>query len=393
MKNQCIDISLMNVELSKIENELCEEEPEVTVAVSKLVNLRNDVNQLETNFESVVDFLKGPSLNKAEVSDFFSIRNSFFETIDKMTPTRVKYFPKFLRALKKAARNNDYETFKSIIESPGMPPDTLKSVIAYHFEDGIADYTDKEEFINFDEDNLLGGKDSDEPYSLLLLASSCKSVDIVRYLMNCEGIDLLETCGGKNIVHLLLDTKNISKSSEKLVEELWQMKPELVHSCWSNWSMLQLAIEANSDHLCRVLIQKYDVDVNQQFPDGSTPLIHAIRLKSQKAFDELISLGSSAEITGKGQNNCMHMACKVDWPHAINKIFPRYPGMVNCKNVHGVSPLNYILSFESLNALQAIAKCSRYGHVQVSYLEKLKKLAKAKKAKKVVAWFESFKPT
>ena len=155
------------------------------------------------------------------------------------------------------------------------------------------------------------------------------------------------------------------------------------------YNLLQQVINQESPYLCRLLVEKYNFDVNAQCPDGSTPLTHAIFYKDMKIYKELLSFGASPAVTEKNtKHSTLHEACQVFWPEGICELVSNFPEMLNWKNDKDVSPLSLVIAGDKLEAMKTIYDCLKQNSIEMEILDKnyLIELATSKQASTILEW-------
>ena len=416
-------------EIKKVETELkvCQEGSEIYIPISKLAKVHNEIAELDQKMTSLKDDMVAPMIDKRDNSESDFVNAAFQDVFNKFSGKSLlesvfanywkadnfpceeigDYVPNLLQKLRNAIYKKDTETFKSVMENPDMPPNAVKYFLDYRFN-SIADLESAKDPDYNPEANVIESESDDDndddeenipvrKYSLLMAAALSESVEIVRFLIHFDGVDLMETFDGKNIVHHLLElrkpTDDISCEVEKLVEEILELQPKLANSTDADGaSLFQLVVKAKSAYLSRILVEKYNMDVDAQLEDGSTPLMTAIRVKSKSVFDQLIALKASPAVTGKDNISCLHEACKLNWPDAVEAILPKFPDMLKWEDSEKSTPLSLIIDCDSAVALQAVAKCVHYGSLLVENpnIDELRTSAVQKGAQKVADWFKSF---
>ena len=383
-ENICVDVTLLSPILQQFEEKLadCQNDSEMFIPMDKLANFHNDVVSLdkkmvklknefqipknidveliETTVQKLLKNLGGPSLSKNVFGNV---------TEDCQLAKPEKYIPTLFQQLRLAIIKNDIEMFKSIVENPEMPPRSINYILQYGFE--------------------INASFDPPKHSALIFAGINNSFDIIRYLIHLDGIDLLQRSGRYNIVQYLLSNKRACSVVDKLVEEILAIQPKLVNEIDSeDLNLLQFVIFHGSTYLCRLLVEKYNFNVNAHFRDGSTPLTHAIFCKNMKSYKQLLSLGASPAVTEKDKNSTLHIACQEEWPEGICELVSKFPDMLNWNNDDGDTPLSLVITEDDLGTMKTIYDCLKQHSIEMEFLNKnyLVKLANCNKASKILEW-------
>ena len=401
----CSEIPQLETNLEQIQNKLgdYQQVSEYFVPISQLAKVHNDVVDFDKKLGKLKDSLSVPliddsskkGIRSGEISDRFRLQllnlcNWKLPEINPIAQPKTddgghveeeeEYIPNYLQSLRKAVIENDIETFKVIVENPEMPPKSIEYLLKHQFPiPPNADFRNEK----------TKAASGTEKCSLLLFAIFNCSFDIVRYLIHLDGINLLEEFQGKNAASHLLMNRN--ESREKLVEEMLEIEPELINSeDKEGLSFFEQVISSKSPFLCRVLVEKHQVDINKQFQTGWTPLTMAVHLKQKEVFEQLLSLGASPTVTAFDNWSCIHEACKLDWPLVIKEILPKYPQMLKKCDNKGFNPLTVIMAKDSLNALKAVYDCYEPSSLPTDLRDKnkLAPLAIRWKAGKILSWLK-----
>ena len=389
----CVDATQLLPALQNVEVKLaeCLKGSEIFMPMEKLANVHNDVVSLDKKIINLKGAFQIPKIGRA-ANDVELIETTVQKLLEKFccpilsrnvfenvteenqnstTDEDEKYVPTLLQELRLAIIKNDIDQFKLIVENPKMPPLSIQYILQYEFERHLHYFS------------------NDPPkHSALILAGFNKSFDIIRYLIHLDGIDLLQRSGRFNIVDRLLRVK-ASSEVDKLVEEILTIEPKLVREIDSrNMNMLQLVIFQGSTYLCRLLVEKYNFDVNAQFLDGSPPLIEAIFYQHIDIYKELLSLGASPAVTDRDKNSTLHMACQKAWPEGICELVSKFPEMLTWKNNKGINPMSFILISDDLETMKTIYDCLKQNSIETEFLNKnyLVRLAYRNKASKILEW-------
>ena len=173
-------------------------------------------------------------------------------------------------------------------------------------------------------------------------------------------------------------------------EEILTIEPKLLKEFdYQKLNIQQQIIYNGSIDLCRLFVEKYNFDVNAHFPDGSTPLTHAIYYKNMNMYKELLSLGASPAVTDRiTKHSTLHEACKVEWPEGICELVSKFPDMLNWKKDDGETPLSLVITGDKLEAMKAIYDCLKQNSIEMEILDKnyLIQLATSKQASKILEW-------
>ena len=378
--------------LNKINEDLLEfkEYPEAFISITKLANCHKEIVAMDKKLTSLKNSLKLLTTEHSR-NDAVQIRShmekmlQYHEQVTSQNTTEIivengNYTPGFLKAVLTAVVQNDIGAIKRILENPNMPRKAMKYILNYQFHSAI------------DKPGSERCQKNSSEMSMLTLASIYNRVEIIRYLFGLDGFDALDRYSGKTVVHHLLNAKNVSSDIEVVVEELLEKEPNLVSLEDSDGqTIFQSAIIAGSAKICRFLVLKFGEALDDQFEDGTTPLILAIRIKCKMVFDELLSLGASLEVkTGNGYS-CLHEACEVEWLEAICAIIKYDVLMVNMEDGYGISPLDIIIENDSLDTLLVVEECMRKAPDPL-YLTKdfVHSRATEMSAHKILAWSSTF---
>ena len=370
------------------ELEKCQKVSEIFLPVSKLTSVHNKVVELDQTImklknDLIIPTIKNPDDTKRIQKSLDGLLNTFCnESLSEKVfgilsndGSNKGYVPGVVETLFKAVQDNDLESFKPTIENTKMPAQAVKYMLNCSWQ--IKDRTSADD----DETDSL-------KHSLLSLAVAYDSEDIIRCLMGIDGVNLLEKYSGKTIVHHLLSAKNISNTMEKFIEDLLEKEPKLVSMTDSGRTCtFQYAITAESLHLCRVLVEKFGLDVNHHFEDGSTALLTAIQTKSEKVFDLLLSLGASLTLTrSHDQQSCLHEAFKMDWSYAVKIILSKHPEMLERSTTDMYYPIQTLAKFDSLSAYKVLEAWLKENQKSSPSLENIRRWTSDYKSTKLKAY-------
>ena len=373
----CRDVSKLEPAVKDVAFKLDEgkQVSEIFLPFSHLQNLHKDIVELDKRMARTKDSLKIPAINKSKRDEIdrirFAIRSLLmkrcqpsllveaFVSKDKLLPQH-DYVPSFLQTLQDAISSGDLETVKAVMESPKLPAKSIKYILNQVISGDQVDPSDK---TNCDH----AGNNTSRPFNtcLLTLATIHNRVDIARYLINLDGVDLLDKYSGRSVVQHLLSSKQIPRDIEKLIEELLQKEPKLIEIKDSNGiSLLQYALSVESIELCRFLVEKCSVDVNMHFANGLTPLITAIRMKSEDIFDELLSLGASLTVTtANGSHSCLHESFRMNWPHSVRAILAKHPEILCWMDSDSKPPMYYMAASDSLASFLVLEEWAKQNEI------------------------------
>ena len=388
--NICAETAQLSSVLQNVEEELaeCQKGSEMFIPMNKLANVHNDVVCLDKKMTKLKEAFEIPKIDRTakdveviettvqKLLETFcrpSLSKNVFENVTEenqksTTDEGEKYVPTIFKELRLAIIDNDIDQFKSIVENPKLPPRSINYILQCQFD----------------------GYFIESPTSIpLLLAAFNKSFDIVRYIIHLEEVDLLERFEEYNIIEHLLEIEVPNSEIDKLAEEILTIQPKLAEEIHlRDMNLLQQVINQESPYLCRLLVEKYNFDVNAQCPDGSTPLIDAIYCKNMDILKELLSLGASPAVTDRDKNSTLHMACQEEWPEGICELVSKFPEMLNWKNNKGVTPLSMVITLDDVEAMKTIYDCLKQNSIEMNILDKnyLIELATSKQASKILEW-------
>ena len=348
------------------------EEDGSKMSMSELVKVYEEVANVDDDIGSINCHLKIPRIDKSTEHDTEVVKKSF-EMATKFfwdSPLASNIFrrgflhsvynseiPSFLQTLRQAVLENDLNTVKRIMENPKLPPNSIPYILNYRYEAKEPKPKDVRYFEPFPK-----RKKSEEEKltcSLLLLAALNEREDIVRYLLSFKGYDFFETYKGDNVVHLLLHTLHQkTENTEKIIEQVLELEPKLVGTIgsteWSSMSFFDSVIWGDSTYLCRLLVEKYGIDVNALIDEGLTPLIAAFRYTSWEVYEELVELGASPLVKASNGWSLLHEACEADCAVTVEELVTKYPEMLKFKNSQRECPLTIAFREEALEVVKTI---------------------------------------
>ena len=390
-----VDKTCQDVEqdLKDVEKTLddCQMDSELFLPMKQMVSVYNDVKQLDEKLtETKVDeiFLAVDKIGDTSIKQF---RNQFQDLLTKVLPSsssnvdqeQAKYIPRFLQLLRKAAIEDDIDTFKVLLEGFNSPPRSKEFILKYRFEP-------------YDRDHDMYC--AEKSCSIWMVACGNDSLQVAQYLLdNCE-IDLWENLGCLNAIDILcFNSFNLSETPQKetLIEKILEMDPKLADACDVDQGIapFERFIGLHSLYLCKIMVEKYGVDVNKPWQDGYWPLMAAIDNKDKAIFDYFLSLGASLASKRTDSNTMLHIACKRDWPYAIERILPSFPHLLEARNGKGESVFCLIFASDCVNALKSIETWFEINPKLRNSRTKqfFRQLAVNKNAQKIIEWLDSAK--
>ena len=416
----CEEIPNFVPTLPKIEEEFqrCQDVSEYYLPISQLTNVFKQITDFDRKLESLNEDLKMPTVGNFEL-DREEIRNGLRDLLKKCCGRQLAgkvftgknrgdelrnennqdYIPYSMRMIRQAVIDNDVDTFRTLVENPILPPKSIEFILKYQFPCNnvsllrhirLPSVENKTAQRHETSDDATTGQGATLKCSLWMLAAINCSMDIIRYLLQSKGVDLMEKFKGNNAIHYLLDySVQDSDKIEQLVEDILQKEPKLVNTKDSqNYTVLELAIVGDYPNLYQFLIDRFgkSAQIRNQFTTSTM----AVRLKRKRVFEKILILYKTAF-----PDACVHVACEVDWPDAIqamsNKNSLRFSELLKVGDSSGNTPLSLAITNDSVNALKVIYDCCKLTILPATFQtkEQLQNLAREKKANKILSWLDT----
>ena len=375
IENVCDEISSFEPNLSKIEADIqaCrnEKNPKALKVYKKVEKLDRKMTRLREDLQippfQPHHLRKVRKLLKSTWNKIYgdNLWNKIFQSEDEAVVEKSEYSPGFLEILRQAVIYDDLPTVKAIFENPKMPPKSNLYLFQYQFEHGFNLDEYKDDFFPIDMDN---SDPKTKSFSHLFnLAADSNYYNVVRYLMHFDCVDLLQNDSDDIPLHQLLTVEKIPEQLEKVIEEMIQLRPSLAKTCCSDeFNVLEQVIHGGSKYLCRLLIEKYGIGINELCESGLTPLISSIRFGQEEMFDFLLSMGASLTTTANHFSvvdyretntwSALHEACSSKWTYPIETILTKAPEMLKWKDADGLTAIDVAIKKDFVEGLELIYK-------------------------------------